>query len=187
MIEEIKSFEERKEELIKKGKEKGFITYEELATGLKGLDVDSDSLDELYNSLIESSIEIVNDESEVGGNTDEDFGGDDASINGQGITIGVVCGVDAYLAGKRDVPVGAYLQRVIPIGDLRSSWRLINGATEGQSVVGEVDGKGGSFAGPCLDIPIACGIDVESGGAAGIETGCSLRICAETVASALEV
>ena len=76
MIEEIKSFEERKEELIKKGKEKGFITYEELATGLKGLDVDSDSLDELYNALIENGIEIVNDESEVGGNADEDFGGD---------------------------------------------------------------------------------------------------------------
>ena len=51
MIEEIKSFEERKEELIKKGKEKGFITYEELANGLKGLDIDSDSLDDLYNSL----------------------------------------------------------------------------------------------------------------------------------------
>ena len=76
MIEEIKSFEERKEELIKKGKEKGFITYEELANGLKGLDVDSDSLDELYNSLIENNIEIVNDESEVGTDTNEDFGGD---------------------------------------------------------------------------------------------------------------
>ena len=52
MIEEIKSFGERKEEIIKKGKEKGFITYEELANGLKGLDIDSDSLDDLYNSLI---------------------------------------------------------------------------------------------------------------------------------------
>ena len=76
MIEEIKTFEERKEELIKKGKEKGFITYEELANGLKGLEVDSDSLDELYNSLIENNIEIVNDESEVGSDNDEDFGGD---------------------------------------------------------------------------------------------------------------
>ena len=76
MIEEIKTFEERKEELIKKGKEKGFITYEELANGLKGLDIDSDALDDLYNSLIESSIEIVNDESEVGANSEEEFGGD---------------------------------------------------------------------------------------------------------------
>ena len=29
MIEEIKTFEQRKEDLIKKGKEKGFITYED--------------------------------------------------------------------------------------------------------------------------------------------------------------
>ena len=28
---EIKTFEERKEELLKKGKEKGFLTFEELA------------------------------------------------------------------------------------------------------------------------------------------------------------
>ena len=75
MIEEIKTFKARKEELIKKGKEKGFITYEELANGLKGLEVDSDSLDELYNSLMENNIEIVTDESEVGG-TDEASGGD---------------------------------------------------------------------------------------------------------------
>ena len=37
MINEIKTFEQRKEELVKKGKEKGFITYEELASSLKGL------------------------------------------------------------------------------------------------------------------------------------------------------
>ena len=58
MIEEIKTFEERKNELIKKGKEKGFITYEELANGLKGLDVDSDALDDLYNSLMGNSMEF---------------------------------------------------------------------------------------------------------------------------------
>ena len=32
---EIKTFEERKEELLKKGKEKGFLTFEELAAALK--------------------------------------------------------------------------------------------------------------------------------------------------------
>ena len=76
MIEEIKTFEQRKEDLIKKGKEKGFITYEELANGLKGLDLDSDSLDDLYNSLIEAGIEIVNDESEVGTAEEGDVDGD---------------------------------------------------------------------------------------------------------------
>ena len=59
---EVKSFEERKADLIKKGKEKGSITFEELAASLKGLDVDNDSLDELYNALIESNIEVVSED-----------------------------------------------------------------------------------------------------------------------------
>ena len=69
MIEEIKTFEERKEELVKKGKEKGIITYEELANSLKGLDLDADSLDELYNAFTENNIAVVseNDEDEGSG------------------------------------------------------------------------------------------------------------------------
>ncbi len=62
MIEEIKTFEDRKQSLITEGKEKGMITYEELANALKGLDLDSDSLDELYNALMENGIEIVTEE-----------------------------------------------------------------------------------------------------------------------------
>lgn len=60
----IKTFEERKEELLKLGKEKGVITFEQLAESLKGLDVDNDSLDELYNFFVENNIEIVSDEEE---------------------------------------------------------------------------------------------------------------------------
>ena len=59
---EIKTLEERKAELIKKGKEKGFVTFEELAESLKGLDVDTDSLDELYNDLVANNIEVVSQE-----------------------------------------------------------------------------------------------------------------------------
>ena len=62
MINEIKSFEERKNELVKIGKQKGFITYEELAASLKGLDLDADSLDELYNVFNENNIAIVSDD-----------------------------------------------------------------------------------------------------------------------------
>ncbi len=58
----IKTFEERKEELIKIGKEKGIITFEQLAESLKGLEVDNDSLDELYNTFVENNIEIVAEE-----------------------------------------------------------------------------------------------------------------------------
>ena len=59
MIDEIKTFETRKNELVKLGKENGFITYEELANSLKGLDLDADSLDELYNAFNENDIQIV--------------------------------------------------------------------------------------------------------------------------------
>ena len=58
----IKTFEERKEELLKLGKEKGVITFEQLAESLKGLEVDNDSLDELYSTFVEHNIEIVAEE-----------------------------------------------------------------------------------------------------------------------------
>ncbi len=67
-VKEIKSFEERKNELIQKGKETGKITYEELATSLKGLEVDNDSLDELYNDLMANDIEVVGEDDEESGN-----------------------------------------------------------------------------------------------------------------------
>ncbi len=66
MISEVKTFEERKEALVKVGKEKGFVTYEQLANELKGLDVDADSLDELYNVLLENNIEIKSEDEEGG-------------------------------------------------------------------------------------------------------------------------
>ena len=59
MVGEIKTLEERKEKLLALGKKQGFITYEQLADELKGLDIDSDALDELYNSIIDANIEIV--------------------------------------------------------------------------------------------------------------------------------
>ncbi len=59
MVGEIKTLEERKKKLLAQGKKQGFITYEQLADELKGLDVDSDSLDELYNALMEAEIDIV--------------------------------------------------------------------------------------------------------------------------------
>ena len=48
MINEIKSFEERKQELLELGKKNSNkVTFEEIAEHLKGIEPDSDSLDEL--------------------------------------------------------------------------------------------------------------------------------------------
>ena len=71
MVEEIKTFEQRKDELIEIGKKEGYITYEQMAANLKGLDLDSDSLDELYNSFMENNISIVTEE-ELNSDNDDD-------------------------------------------------------------------------------------------------------------------
>lgn len=67
MLNEVKTLEERKEELVKKGREQGYITYEQLANSLKGLDLDADSLDDLYNVLMENSIAVVSEDESEGG------------------------------------------------------------------------------------------------------------------------
>ena len=71
-MKEIKTFEQRKKELIENGKKKGVLTYEELAESLKGLELDSDSLDDLYNAFHENNIEIISEDFD-----DADVGADD--------------------------------------------------------------------------------------------------------------
>ena len=76
---EIKTFNERKEELLKKGKEKGTITYEELATSLKGLELTGEELDELYNLFSDNDIKIISED-----DTEED--GDSLLLDDTAIT-----------------------------------------------------------------------------------------------------
>lgn len=68
----IKTFDERKSELIEEGKKKGFITYEKLADELSGLDMDADSLDNLYNELVSAGIKVKTEEEANGDETAED-------------------------------------------------------------------------------------------------------------------
>ena len=75
MVPEIKDFEQRKEALIKKGKELGFITHEEIAEELKGLDVSSDLLDELYNAFMENDISVISETDLDDDSGEEDTGG----------------------------------------------------------------------------------------------------------------
>ena len=58
MVNNIKTFEERVKELVKEGKESGFLTYEQIAKKTIDLDLDNNSLDELYNTLTENQIEV---------------------------------------------------------------------------------------------------------------------------------
>lgn len=62
MVNEIKTFEKRKEELLKNGKKNGTLTYEELANSLKGLELTNEELDELYNLFNENGIKIISEE-----------------------------------------------------------------------------------------------------------------------------
>ena len=108
MVGEIKTLEERKNKLLALGKKQGFVTYEQLADELKGLDVDSDSLDELYNALVEADIDIVTED-----------GSDNAS--GEEITADVVV---EDLTLSKDVkindPVRMYLKEIGRINLLTS-------------------------------------------------------------------
>lgn len=58
-IVEIKSVDERLKDLIKIGKEKKYVTFEQIVESLKGLDVDNDSLDKIYNELMENDIQVI--------------------------------------------------------------------------------------------------------------------------------
>ncbi len=108
MVGEIRTLDERKDKLLALGKKQGYITYEQLADELKGLDVDSDSLDELYNALMEAEIDIVTED-----------GSDDAS--GEEITADVAV---EDLTLSKDVkindPVRMYLKEIGRINLLTS-------------------------------------------------------------------
>ena len=108
MVGEIKTIDERKEKLLALGKKQGFITYEQLADELKGLDVDSDTLDDLYNALMEAEIDIVSED-----------GSDDAS--GEEITEEVQV-EDLTLSKdvKSNDPVRMYLKEIGRINLLTS-------------------------------------------------------------------
>ena len=70
MVKKIKTYEERKETLLKIGKEKGYITHEEIANELKGLEIDPDIIDKLYDEFMEADIDIVSGDEE--GNINEE-------------------------------------------------------------------------------------------------------------------
>ena len=132
MVNEIKSFEERKQELVKNGKEKGFITYEELANALKGLELDADSLDDLYNTFNENSIAVVS-EDEAG--TSEEDGGSPLLLDDDVLTKDLTI----------NDPVRMYLKEIGQIKllsmeeELELSDRILNGDEEAKKILAEAN------------------------------------------------
>ncbi len=130
-MEEIKTFEQRKKELIEKGKKTGILTYEELAESLKGLELDSDSLDDLYNAFHENNIEIIS----------EDFSDeDDAADDGDMLVI-----EDVELPKNANIndPVRMYLKEIGKISllsqdeELKISKRVEEGDEEAKRLLAE--------------------------------------------------
>ena len=130
-MKEIKTFEQRKKELIEEGKKKGFLTYEELAENLKGLELDSDSLDELYNAFHENNIEITSEEF-----SDEDVTEDDGEVL-------IIEDVDLPKNANINDPVRMYLKEIGRISllsldeELALSKRVEEGDEEAKRILAE--------------------------------------------------
>ena len=130
-IEEIKTIDQRKEELIELGQKRGYITFEELANALQGLEMDADSLDTLYNSFVEAGISVITEE--------------DANSGGQQKEEEVVVLSDEDITKDVNIndPVRMYLKEIgrisllTPEEETELSLRVADGDEEAKNILAE--------------------------------------------------
>ncbi len=89
--------------LIDKGKDKGLLSYAEIADALEDVDVDKDQVEEIYDSLTSLGIEIVGDKEELLDVDDDD--GDDTKEE-VSLDISIPKGINI------DDPVRMYLKEI---------------------------------------------------------------------------
>ena len=133
---EIKSFEERKQELIELGKKNdNVLTFEQLAEALKGLEIDNDSLDDLYNSLVENGIEVVSGDTEEGAEPGSDLVEDEENL--------VLSDEEITKDINIDDPVRMYLKEIgrisllSPDEEMELSVKIANGDESAKNILAE--------------------------------------------------
>ena len=133
---EIKTFEERKEELIKKGEEIGYITFEELAAALKGLEIDSDALDDLYNSFVDAGISVISED-------EKDDAGEDGSATSRVEESIILDDTEITKDVNINDPVRMYLKEIGRISllstedEMNISMRIADGDEEAKRLLAE--------------------------------------------------
>lgn len=91
-----------KQKLVESGKEKGKLTYEEIAEELNQFELDADEMDELYDYLTEQGIELIDADEQDDDDTDEEDDDEEIDLNDLSVPPGV----------KINDPVRMYLKEI---------------------------------------------------------------------------